>query len=180
MKPQKLLVIVGMPGSGKSEAAKAARSLRIPSVHMGDVILDEVKRRRLALTKENIASVADWFHSSRARLMIARLRRKIPKAKLVIIDGARDPKQIAELRKHYSVEILAITAPARLRRRRLLGRHRAEDIATIRELKRRDARELGYGLGRLIKNAVYRIPNKGTRSELRSKIRALIIKLGKN
>jgi dephospho-CoA kinase len=179
MKKQKLLVIVGMPGSGKSVAAEEARRLKISAVKFGEVVYEEVKRRKLALTKENIALVSNWFHSSHVRLMVARLRRKIPKGEFALVDGARDPKQVAELKKHYRIELLAITAPATVRWRRELKRKRTEDIATLADLKKRDKRELGYGLGKLIRKADYRIANTGTRKQLKSKVRKLLLSLTK-
>lgn len=175
MQKQRLLVIVGMPGSGKSEAAGEAARLGIPVVRFGDVVRDEARRRGLKLTKENLAEVSNWFHRSNIRMMVARLRKKIPEGKFTVIDGARDPKQLAELRKYYKVETLAITSPARLRWKRELRRRRLEDIAAIKQLKERDRRELGYGLGKVIRDADYRISNLGTRKALRSKVRELLL-----
>ncbi|MDP2841306.1 MAG: AAA family ATPase, partial [Candidatus Methanoperedens sp.] len=50
----KLIAFVGMPASGKSEAAAIARRLGIPVVNLGDVVRVETAKRGLEPNDENI------------------------------------------------------------------------------------------------------------------------------
>ena len=47
----KVIGFVGLPASGKTEAAKVAQELGIPIIRMGDVVREEVKRRGLDITE---------------------------------------------------------------------------------------------------------------------------------
>jgi len=49
----KLIAIVGMPGSGKTEAAKFLESLGFTRIRFGDLTDKEVEKRDLELNEEN-------------------------------------------------------------------------------------------------------------------------------
>ena len=54
----KIIAFVGMPASGKSEAARIAAEMGIPVINMGDVIRKEVLRRGLEPNDSNTGMVA--------------------------------------------------------------------------------------------------------------------------
>lgn len=52
--PKIVLAVVGLPGAGKTEATQhILKQTAWPKVYFGDVILDEVKRRNLAINESN-------------------------------------------------------------------------------------------------------------------------------
>src|SRR2546425_7221553 len=51
------VAITGMPGAGKSSAAKALENIGMKRVVMGDVIREETKRRGLAVDEKNTGEV---------------------------------------------------------------------------------------------------------------------------
>lgn len=170
-----LVCITGMPGSGKTTVAKIIRkdfSARIFST--GDVIRDEIKRRGLKYTPENDKKVAVWFHSGREALLIARLCRKIKKCKnkIIVIEGLRaeaEPELIEKFLKAKPV-IIAVNAGFAIRHKREFARKRfVFDRETEMYLRERDARELKYGLDKLIKSADYKISNSGSIKSLEAK-----------
>ncbi len=62
---RKLILVAGMPGSGKSVVREIAEELGIPVLAMGDVIREEVKRRSL---KEEAESYNLVMKDIRAKL----------------------------------------------------------------------------------------------------------------
>jgi dephospho-CoA kinase len=171
---QALLAITGMPGCGKGEAARVAKSMGYPVVSFGDVIRDEVERRKLPPTPVNMAAVSNWFHKSREPLMVKRLLKKIPKSahrkRFIVLDGPRSPGQMRLLKKNFNVYVLAIVLPDKLRRRRQLARGRP-DLGTMRDVLARDRREASYGIKKVIAGADRKISNARSMSEFRGKLR---------
>ena len=55
----KVLVLAGLPGSGKSVASEIAKSMNIPIIIMGNVIRRETAERGLEPNSRNIGMVAE-------------------------------------------------------------------------------------------------------------------------
>src|SRR3989442_15547696 len=53
-KPKTVVVIVGMPGAGKSLASSVAEDRGVPVFVSGDIIRAEAKRRNLLPTRKNL------------------------------------------------------------------------------------------------------------------------------
>ena len=69
-----LIVIVGMPGSGKTFAGEILKKrFNAKVVETGDIIREEIKRRGAKYTPETDKKFRDWFHSGREHLVIKRL-----------------------------------------------------------------------------------------------------------
>ena len=99
-----LVLIVGMPGSGKSFASSVIRKrFKAKTFKTGDVIRDEIKRRGLKYNPENDKRMRLWFHSGREHLVVERLWKKVRPCKgIVVIDGLRSPKELAILKRLYT------------------------------------------------------------------------------
>jgi len=134
-----ILALVGMPGSGKSTAAKIFQERGFTIVRFGDVTDDEMKRRGLALTQENERIVRE---SLRAEIgMHAYAALNLPRIKAagdrVVLDGMRSMEEYAYLREKLSdFFIVAIHTPMKTRHERLLGRKErgmTGDVAIARD-----------------------------------------------
>ena len=162
---EKLILIVGMAGSGKSFAADLfAKKLHTKVFRTGDVIREEIKRRKLEYNKENDAKIAHWFHTQgREKLIIKRTWYKIEKynKKTVIIEGCRAPEELTLLKKYSKVNpiIIAIKADFNTRMKRTMERKRFGKSEGKAYLKSRDKLELSHGIGKVIKKASYTIDN---------------------
>jgi len=88
-KPMLIIAVTGMPGSGKSTVSKAlSQELSAPLFVMGDLVRDEVVRRGLPLTAENIEQVATELRSRHGRgavgvLLLERLKVYIPRGTVI-------------------------------------------------------------------------------------------------
>ena len=171
-----LILIVGMPSSGKTTAAQILGKMGFSVASTGDVIREEIKRRGLPYTKENDRKVADWFHEEgREKIVIDRLLKKVSGEKIVI-EGLRDPKQLKELERRTGKKpvIIAIKSSFESRLKRELAKRRFLD-ETEEDLRKRDEAELRLGEGELIKMADYAIDNTNlTKEELKKKLKKIL------
>lgn len=165
-----LVVLVGMPGAGKSLASTVAKQFGIPVFVSGDVIRLEAKKRRLQQSRANLGRLMLEIRKTEGMGAVA--RRVLPLIEeagspIVVYEGARDMEEMEELRKHYPVCSVAIHASPRSRYRRLLRRKRRDQPKNWKQFLERDERELRVGLGRVISLADRMIENEETKDQLR-------------
>jgi dephospho-CoA kinase len=172
--PLDVLGIVGLPGSGKTEAAKALSELDVAYVRMGDVVWQEVERRGLRLTDDNIAKISEEFREKEGMGAIAKRCVPLIKAagkgkKAVVVDGIRGISEVNEFRKAFGkgFHLIAVIADEKIRYRRVASRRREGDPLTPEKFRERDMRELGWGLGEALAMADITFKNEGPVEELR-------------
>ncbi len=171
--------IVGMPGSGKSQAISYAKDFA-PVVVMGDVIREETISRGLDITPENLGKISQELRKIEGKAAIAsRCMKKIISLpeNIIIVDGIRSMFEVDEFRKQFRIIIIAIHTSDNIRHARLQSRNRADDSINLQTILERDNRELGFGLREVIENADYVINNNGTFQELESQCRKLFQQL---
>jgi dephospho-CoA kinase len=178
----KVIGIVGMPASGKGEVSRIARALGIPVVVMGDAIREQVKEAGLPPTDANFGAVAGKLRADLGMDAIARIT--IPlieaaSAPVVLVDGIRGDYEVATFREHFpDFTLIGIDSSFTTRYRRLANRGRSDDTLTPEELRARDERELGWGLGRALEGAACRVPHEGSLDAFAAEVRALLCRLG--
>jgi len=175
----KLIAFVGMPGSGKSEASTVARSMKIPVVSMGDVVREEAAKCGLPPTDENIGGIGTALRRNEG--MDAISKRCVPKIRayggdVVVIDGTRNIEEVNYFKKQFGIDfkLVAINAPFDLRFERVKKRARSDDMTGIKDLKRRDEREKGWGLDKAMELADITIMNISSLKEFQGEIRKLL------
>lgn len=160
-----LILIVGLPGSGKSFAALVIKKhFNAKILKTGDVIRKEIKRRGLKYTPENDTKMRLWFHSGREHLIVERLWNKMKSYKgIVVIDGLRSPKELYMFKRLYKDKIflIKIESSFKVRAQREIERGRFGKQESIKYIKERDKSELGelVGLRQLLKKADYTVNN---------------------
>ena len=161
----RMILIVGLPGSGKSTVANYIRERFGAGIFIsGDIIREEIKRRGLRYTPENDSKIAHWFHTSgREKLLINRLWAKIRKSKkeIIVIDGLRSDDQLRRLVKLAKSKtfIISIVASQNVRVKRELKRGRFGKNESAKYVKFRDKLEKSHGIMTLMKKADYTIDN---------------------
>lgn len=184
------IVIAGMPGSGKTVFSDVAREMGFGVYVMGDVIREELVRRGLPITGDNMSLVARELRVLHGEDIIARrIVDKIfmDKCKLVgsdgccyvVIDGARSISELDLFRRVFSrVILVAIHASPRARFARLASRGRDGDPKSWEDFEMRDRFELSIGLGSLIALADIMIVNEGIDLEgFRAKSREILMNI---
>ena len=176
-----LILIVGMPCSGKSFAAEVIRKhFHAKALKTGDVIREEIKRKGLLYTPENDTKVRLWFHTGREHLVVERLWKKMKNYKgIVVIDGLRSPKELAMFKRLYKSKIflVQIRSSFKMRVRREIERGRFGKNESVKYLKDRDKSELSklVGLKQLLKKADYIIDNSRlSKKQMENKVVSLI------
>jgi len=176
-----LILIVGLPGSGKSFAASMIKKhFHAKVFETGDIIREEIKRRGLPYTPENDKKVRLWFHSGREHLIVERLWKKMKSANgLVVLVGLRSLKELAMLKKLYrnKIFLIKITSSFKARAQREIERGRFGKNESIKYLKQRDKSELSdlVGLKHLLKKADYTIDNSNlTKRQMEAKVIKLV------
>lgn len=160
----KIIAFVGMPASGKSEAARIASKMGIPVINMGDVIRKEVLRRGLEPTDSNTGIVATDLRKCEgmdavARRCVSQIRETC--SELVVVDGIRGIAEVECFRQKFGTGfiLISIYTPIEIRFSRIQKRGRSDDMDSIDGLRRRDERELGWGMGEAIEASSIEIEN---------------------
>jgi len=165
------IVVAGMPGSGKGVFSQVAAAMGFEVFVMGDVIREELSRRGMPITIENMAYMArelrkiygeDIVARRTAEKIIARHSEKGSGCRCVVIDGSRSLSELEYFRKVFSsVLLVAIHASPETRYRRLSSRGRDGDPKNWGEFVARDMVELSIGVGSLVALADIMIVNDG-------------------
>ncbi len=175
----KVVALVGMPGSGKSEVAKVFEDNGYKTVRFGDVTDDEVKKRGLDLNEKNEKSVREEMRAlhgmaAYAVLNLPRIQASL-KSSNVVLDGLYSWEEykylIQELGKKF--EIIAVWAPPRLRYSRL--KRRKIRPLSPEQAKARDFAEIeNVNKGGPIAMADYTIKNDSTLTSLIAQTKNII------
>lgn len=161
------LLVTGMPGSGKSVFAEAARALGIPVVSMGDAVRLEAMRRGLSPDAETMGRLSRALREELGPHAVAVLTlRQLPRAPVVVIEGIRSREEVRYFRNFFDrVVVVAIHSSPRTRFARLSARHREDDPRSWEEFVKRDERELALGVGEVIALADHILVNEGLSRE---------------
>ncbi len=175
----KILAFVGMPASGKSEAASVLRRKGITVINMGDIIREEVVRRGLEPSDVNTGGVGTELREKEGRDAVA--KRCVPRIKdasedFIGIDGVRSVPEVECFKEAFGDDftLVSVDSPLDVRFERVLARKRSDDMKDISELKVRDERELSWGMGEAMEVSDIVIENNGTLKEFRGKISSLV------
>jgi dephospho-CoA kinase len=177
----RIIGIVGLPGSGKSETAAVAHELGIPVVTMGDVIRQACRDRGLD-PAEHHGRVASALREEGGPAAIA--ERSLPfiesareDADTVLVEGIRSGVEVERFEAAFgdSFTLVAIEAPFEMRAERVDARGRDTPAAAGGEsLEARDERERGFGMDDAIARADITVENTGSLDAFHDRIHTLL------
>jgi dephospho-CoA kinase len=173
--------LAGMPGAGKSVVVAVAKRSSYEVVVMGDVVREELQKKGLEPSPENLGKVMLELRQREGNNVIA--KRCIPKIEntkgnKVLIDGIRSPSEVEEFKKHFpKFTLIAIHSSLETRFKRLYRRQRSDDPKNWKIFNERDQRELSVGLGEAITMAEYKIVNEGEKEIVKEKIKEVLKKV---
>jgi dephospho-CoA kinase len=125
----KVVSIVGMTGSGKSEVARLFRDSGFAAVRFGDITDEGVKKKGLPLTEENERPVRERLRREHGMAAYAKL--SVPRidaarqASPVVVDGLYSWEEYTFLKDYYQDDfiVVAVWTPPKTRYRRLAKRN---------------------------------------------------------
>lgn len=181
----KLVALVGMCGAGKSEAAERFIAHGYSNIRLGQITIDEIKKRGLEIREENEKLVREEFRAHHGMAAFAILN--IPKIEQalenshVIIDGLYSWSEYKVFKEKYGdrLVVIAIYTPAPARYERLAERaekHKNDPNINYRSIsperaKLRDHAEIeNVEKGGPIAMADHTILNEGTLENLYQKV----------
>ncbi|WP_231185723.1 AAA family ATPase [Haladaptatus sp. DYF46] len=171
---------VGLPGSGKGEAATVAEEMDIPVVTMGDVIRAACRKRGLDPAKHH-GEIAKALREENgpdaiAQASLPQIDEALTASDTVLVDGIRSGVEVERFEDAFGDDfvLVSIEAPFDVRADRLSERGRDHSDADEARLRERDERELGFGLDRAMARSDAVIDNTGTLDGFRRRIRALL------
>lgn len=170
-----VIVLVGMPGSGKEEFVRVAREIGYRVTRMGDVVREEAERRGIGGADMEIGPFATSERREHGLDIWA--RRTIPRiGGDTIIDGSRGDAEIRAFQEAFGGEMVTvyIDADPRIRYERLRARGREDAPASYEQFLERERREISWGIDRAIDLAGERIENNGTLEEFRAASREFL------
>ncbi len=162
----KILVLVGMPGAGKSTCVDYLATKNVPSVYFGGVVVDETRRRYGKVNEDLEKKVREELRATEGKGAIAnRIIAKIEKLheeghNRVVADGLYSWTEYKIFKERWGDDavIVAIAAPRHVRHQRLANR--PVRPFTTEEVTKREYNEIeGIEKGGPIANADYTIVN---------------------
>jgi dephospho-CoA kinase len=180
-KAMRVLATVGLPGSGKGEAANVARELDVPVVTMGDVIRAECRDRGLDPATDH-GRVATALREENGPAAIAErslplIEEELESSDAVLVDGVRSDVEVDAFEDAFGDDfaLVSIEAPFEVREQRLgeRGRDKGADEGG-ESLEERDERERGFGMDEAMARADVTIDNTDTLEAFQSKVRTLL------
>ena len=178
----KVIAVVGMAGSGKSEVARVFQNEGFIRIRFGDITDEELKKRGLPRNEENERTVREDLRIEYGMAAYAELNKpKIDKtleSANVVIDGLYSWAEYVELKMKYKDKffVLAVYSSPATRYDRLMNRQ--ERPLTREEARERDTTEIeNSDKGGPIAVADFTIVNETSVEDLRRQTGIILAKL---
>ncbi|HEV8595032.1 MAG TPA: AAA family ATPase [Thermoplasmata archaeon] len=177
----RVICVTGMPGCGKEEFVKVAEQRGLAIVRMGDIVREEAKRRGLKFSDETVGGMA---HEERVKNGFGVwAERTVPHItdRPTVIDGIRGREEVEVFRRAFGdrLAVVAIHASPKVRYERIRKRGRGDDVISLEEFRRREERELGWGLGEVIATADFTVVNEDGLEGMQAECRRVLDAIGK-
>ncbi|MDR2623745.1 MAG: AAA family ATPase [Methanobrevibacter sp.] len=168
----KVLGICGLPGSGKSFIYEIAKDYDAVIYNMGDVIREEASKRNMSPGDMAVQLRKEEGDNVVAKLIVKKIKRNKDKSRLFIIEGIRSLFEVELIKENFKdFSLLSIFASPKTRFARLKMRNREDDSCSFDEFKRRDKRELNFGIANVIVYSDHLIINEHGLEEYRKNLK---------
>jgi len=175
LKMKKVIAVVGMPGSGKGTCTDYLHNTYgWPVVHFGKMIYEEVERRGLDNVADEVYVREDMRAQDGPAVLAKHISRKADEhlafgSPVVVLDGLYSWSEYKFLHEKYddNLVLIAVTAPKKVRRQRVLDRKDSHRTYTLEQLITREIAEIeNLEKGGPIAYADYTLANVDTPQEM--------------
>lgn len=186
MRNKKILAVVGMCGSGKTEAIKYLKEkLNCPNVYFGDVTFDRMKADGLELNYENEKITREKIRKEMgmgayATLSLPKIKQVLNNNDYCLIESLYSWSEYKILKENFGDNFLtlAVFASPATRFKRLTDRTNERPMNSIDEFIRRDYSEIeNIEKGGPIARADFLVYNEKGLDELKNQLDIIINKL---
>jgi len=182
MDGMKVVAVVGMAGSGKSEIARFFSAKGYTTVRFGEITDEAVRQQGLPLIEENERPVRERIRQEHgmaayAKLSIPRIENAL-KTSNVVVDGLYSWEEYIYLKDYYTDRfmVVAVWASPQDRYRRLMNRKMRP--MTLQQAVSRDRAEIeNLNKGGPICMADFTILNTGSISDLKKQVERIVARL---
>ncbi|MFA5051595.1 MAG: AAA family ATPase [Patescibacteria group bacterium] len=187
---QKIIALVGMCGAGKSEVADRFVAEGLAYLRLGQITLDEVKKRGLEPKEENERPIREEFRKQHgmaafAILNFPKIDSLLADGKNVLADGLYSWSEYKAFREKYGdkIVVVAVYAPPETRYARLedrRSRYQDDPKMKYRSFSRTQAKSRDYSEIENIEKAGpiamadYTVVNIGTLDDLNEQVQKII------
>ncbi|MDO8668588.1 MAG: AAA family ATPase [bacterium] len=195
MKNKKIIAIVGLPGSGKTEVGKYFVELGCAPIRLGQLTLDEVRKRGLMPGEASERPIREVIRKKHGMGAYATLNfpkiDSLLKNDDVVVDGLYSWEEYVEFKNKYGkkLTVIAVYASPKIRHERLAKRKwdKKNDIKMVNrpyteeQAKERDYAEIsGLHTGGPIAMADFTIINEGSKTDLSKNLKRTGLLIDKN
>lgn len=178
----RVIGVTGMQGAGKSILCGVAAERGIPVVEMGELVLEEMRGKGIAITNEAIRNYATGLREKHGGDYVAKKaaeRIGSAKASAVVVCGVRGYAEVKRFRQEYGsgFTLVAFFAPQKTRFERVLKRGREGDPADWNEFAWREEKELALGIAEATALADCMIINAGLKKRAEGEAKRLLKEL---
>ncbi len=181
---KKIIAIVGMAGSGKTEAINyLVEKYHWPKVYFGEITFEELKKMDLEINPENERKIREKIRKEQgmdayAKLSLPKIIQALKTSNLVLMESLYSWAEYKFLKEKFgdAFRVVAIFAPPALRFFRLKQR-KIRPIKEFKEFCKRDWSEIeGTDKGGPIAIADHTIVNDGSLADFYKKLDQLVEK----
>lgn len=138
-----ILGLIGRNGAGKGEVANFLQTLGFEYYSLSDLIREELTRRDLEITRENLIEVGNELRRKHGPAVLAeRILERLELDKNYVIDSIRNPLEAQALKKRSNFRLVKVVADEAIRFDRVKARKRESDPETLDEFRRLEAAEM--------------------------------------
>ena len=177
-------MIIGLTGknaSGKGEVAAYLKSRGFTFYSLSDVLREELRRRRKAVTRNNLIFLGNKLRDEYGPSVLAdKILKRIEDDHHYVIDSFRNPEEVKAFRRMTrDFRLVSVEASPRTRFDRMHLRNREQDATTYKEFVQQEKRELTsseptkQNLRATAALADVRVPNDGTIDQLHDRLSRL-------
>lgn len=185
MSTKYIIALVGLPGTGKSEAADFFKQKNIPVIRFGAITDEALKIKGLSSTEEHEKAFRERLRQEFGMAAFAiknepNIREVLKTADIVVLDGLRSWEEYLYLKEKFTnLYLLAIYASPDVRHQRL--KDRKERNLSIKEAMERDIAEvINLHMGPLIALSDHLIKNETSLEDLNRQLEKFLKEIIKN